>query len=115
NTLKETADSWTPENINAEYPAYTWADQLSKRNYARNSSMFIYDASYLSFRELSLSYSVPLERIKVKGISGLNISVTGQNLGYISESELFSPEAQGSIGGGYPLPRTIIFGLNVRF
>jgi len=115
NTLNETADSWTPENINAEYPAYTWADQLSKRNYARNSSMFIYDASYLSFRELSLSYSVPLERLKVKGISGLDISVTGQNLGYISQSELFSPEAEGSIGGGYPLPRTIIFGLNLRF
>src|SRR5690606_37433778 len=115
NTLEETADSWTPENVNAAYPAYTWADQLSKRNYARNSSMFIYNANYLSFREVSLSYSVPLERLSVKGISALDISVTGQNLGYISKSELFSPEAEGSIGGGYPLPRTIIFGLNLRF
>lgn len=115
NTLKETADSWTPENVNATYPTYTWADQLGKRNYARNSDMFIKDASYLSFRELSLSYSLPLDKIKIKGISAVDVSVTGQNLGYISKSELFSPEAEGQIGGGYPLPRTIIFGLNLKF
>lgn len=115
NTLNETADSWTPENVNAKYPTYTWADQLGKRNYARNSDMFIKDASYLSFREISLSYSLPLDKIKVKGISAVDVSVTGQNLGYISKSELFSPEAEGSIGGGYPLPRTIIFGLNLKF
>lgn len=115
NTLNETHDSWTPENVNAKYPTYTWADQLGKRNYARNTDMFIYDGSYLSFRELSLSYSLPLEKIKVKGISGIDVSVTGQNLGYISDSELFSPETEGYIGGGYPLPRTVIFGLNIKF
>jgi hypothetical protein len=115
NTLNETHDSWTPENVNAKYPTYTWADQLGKRNYARNSDMFIYDGSYLSFRELSRSYSLPLEKLNIRGISGVDVSVTGQNLGYISDSELFSPESEGYIGGGYPLPRTVIFGLNIKF
>ena len=115
NSLNETKDSWTPDNINAKYPTYTWADQLGKRNYARNSDMFIYDASYLSFREVSLSYSIPMQKLNIKGISAADVSVTGQNLGYISKSELFSPEIGGNVGAGYPLPRTVLFGLNLKF
>ena len=33
-------DTWTPENPNAKYPRYTWADQLNTKNFDRPSSMF---------------------------------------------------------------------------
>ncbi len=115
NTVKEVKDTWTPEHTNAKYPVYTWADQLGKRNYARNSTMFVYDASYLSFREISLSYIVPKNMLEPTGIKSCEVSVTGQNLGYWTASKLYTPELGGSVGGGYNLPITVIFGLNLKF
>ena len=117
NSLTETKDTWTPTNINASLPRYTWADQLGSRNYMRESSMFIYDASYLSFREVSLSYQIPEKILNKIGLAGLEFTATGQNLGYITKSKLYTPESS-STGGtyaGYPLPRTVIFGANFKF
>lgn len=123
NTLKQTKNSWTPENPKAKYPTYTWADQLEKRNYARPSSMFVYDGSYLAFREIALTYAFPKKWLDRAFISNLEVSVTGQNLGYLTEAKnVFSPEVSNEDSGtkyprngGYPLPRTVIFGLNLTF
>lgn len=115
NTVEQTRQTWTPDNTEAAYPRYMWADQLGKRNYARESSLFIYDASYLSFREVSLTYNFPTMLFETTGIKGLEVSVTGQNLGYLSASKLYTPEVGGSVNGGYGLPRTVIFGLNLKF
>lgn len=123
NTLKQTKNTWTPENPNAKYPTYTWADQLEKRNYARPSSMFVYNGNYLAFREVSLTYSLPKKWIQKAAIQKLEFSVTGQNLGYWTAAKnVFSPEVSGEDSstqyprnGGYPLPRTVILGVNVTF
>lgn len=115
NTVVETKDTWTTENPNAQYPKYMWADQLGKRNYARQSTLFIYDASYLSFREISLSYNLPKSLLENTGVRGVELSVTGQNLGYLTASKLYTPEVGGNVNGGYSLPRTVIFGLNLKF
>ncbi|TNF44359.1 MAG: TonB-dependent receptor [Bacteroidetes bacterium] len=117
NTIEDTKQTWTPENIDAEYPIYVWADQLGKRNYARESDIFAYEASYLSFREVSLNYNVPMEWLDINRNTALEISVTGQNLGYLTASKLYTPEVSstGGTGGGYGLPRTIIFGVNLKF
>lgn len=117
NTIEETKQTWTPENTNAEYPIYVWADQLGKRNYARESDMFAYESSYLAFRELSLKYNVPMEWIDFNRNMALEVSVTGQNLGYITASKLYTPEVSstGGTGGGYGLPKTVIFGVNLKF
>jgi TonB-linked SusC/RagA family outer membrane protein len=117
NTLEDSKQTWTPENTSAPYPIYTWADQLGKRNYARNNSMFVYNANYLAFREVSLIYSLPRNWMEITGIGGIDISVTGQNLGYLTASKLYTPEnsSTSGTGGGYALPRTIIFGVDIRF
>jgi hypothetical protein len=117
NTIEDTKQTWTPENIDAEYPIYVWADQLGKRNYARESDIFAYEASYLSFREVSLNYNVPMDWLDINRNTALEISVTGQNLGYLTASKLYTPEVSntGGTGGGYGLPRTIIFGVNLKF
>ena len=110
NTITETNKTWSPENPNGKYPIYTWADQLGKRNYARNTTMFIYNGNYLALRELALSYNLPKNWVKKARLESVLVSMTGQNLGYF----VHSPEA-GSNNGGYPLPRTLILGLNVTF
>ena len=115
NTISETFDTWSVNNPNAKFPTYVWADQLGKRNYCRESSMFAYRGDYLAFREVSLSYKLPSQWIQKAKLSNVEVSVTGQNLGYLTAAKhLFSPE-QANNNGGYPLPRTIILGLNVTF
>jgi TonB-linked SusC/RagA family outer membrane protein len=114
NTTTAVNDTWSPENPNAKYPTYYWADQLFKNNTFRTSSMFYNKADYLAFREISLSYSLPADLLAKLKIEGIKFSLTGQNLGYFSKSTLFTPEKtdQGiNVTGGYPLPRTVIFGV----
>lgn len=126
NTVEEMKETWTPENPGAKYPTYTWADQLEKRNYARPSSMFVYNGNYLAFRELSLTYSLPKTLLSKWNIQQLDFTVTGQNLGYLTAARnVHSPELSNEGGiwsddesdrsGGYPLPRTVIFGVNLTF
>lgn len=126
NTVEKTKETWTPENPGAKYPTYTWADQLEKRNYARPSSMFVYNGNYLAFRELSLTYSIPKTLLGKWNIQQLDLTVTGQNLGYLTAAKnVHSPELSNEGGiwsadgpdrsGGYPLPRTVIFGVNLTF
>jgi hypothetical protein len=115
NTITTTKDSWTPENVNAKYPKYYWADQGGKRNYDRSTNMFGNKANYLCFRELSLSYDLPQKWVNTVGVSNLQLSLTGQNLGYLSKSKLYTPELGGTLDGGYYLPRTMIFGVSLTF
>ncbi|GJH40776.1 SusC/RagA family TonB-linked outer membrane protein [Capnocytophaga sp. HP1101] len=73
NTVEQVKDTWTPENPTAKYPKYMWADQLGKRNYFRSSSMFIYEGSYLAFREVALSYDFEKDILKKIGLTGLEL------------------------------------------
>lgn len=108
-------DTWTPENPNAKYPRYTWADQLNTKNFDRPSDMFWANSSYLCFRDVSLSYSLPSHILKPACISGLTLTVTGQNLGYITNSQINLPERTGNQNSAYIIPTQLIFGANLQF
>ena len=74
--------------------------------------MFAYDGAYLAFRELSLSYSLPKSLANKIKLEKVDLSVTGQNLGYLTQCKsVATPEA----GSGYALPRTLLFGINLTF
>ena len=113
NMTKDVRDTWTPDNPDAKYPRYVWADQLNTKNFDRPSGMFWRKSNYLAFREVTLSYNIPksmLSRIKIpKAI----ISVTGQNLGYLSDRLLNLPERTGDQNGAYIIPTQLIFGLDI--
>lgn len=108
-------DTWTPENPNAPYPRYTWADQLNSKNFDRPNNMFWVNSSYLSFKEVSLSYSVPKTILNKAWIQGLTLTATGQNLGYISNKLLNLPERTGLQNSAYTIPTVLIFGANLTF
>lgn len=57
---------------------------------------YIYSATAIRLRELSLSYNVP---VKVKGISNLTLSAIGSNLFFIKKDAPFDPE---QVSGVYP-------------
>ena len=117
NTTTQVFDTWTPENPSAKYPTFYWADQNFKNNTSRESSMFYNKGDYLAFRELTLAYNLPITLAQRAKLEGLKVSFTGQNLHYWTKNALFSAES-GSVGqggGGYPLPRTFILGLQLTF
>ncbi|MBD1420904.1 SusC/RagA family TonB-linked outer membrane protein [Sphingobacterium chuzhouense] len=108
-------DTWTPDNPNAKYPRYVWADQLNMKNFDRPSNLFYVNSNYLAFREVSLSYSVPKEWISRAKIAGLTLTATGQNLGYISNKLNSLPERTGFQNSAYTIPTMLIFGGKITF
>ena len=116
NSISLVKDTWSEDNPNGKYPVYGWADFLGKRNYDRISDINCYRGNYLAVREINLSYSLPKSLIQKLGMSKVDFSVTAQNLGYITAAKnMASPEYGVSQNGGYPLPRSVVFGLNVTF
>lgn len=114
NTTTEVFDTWSENNKGAKYPRYVYADQLGPGNYNRTSNLFAYRGNYLAVRELSLSYSLPKSLVQKFYCQRLDVSITGQNLGYWTAAPVASPEVS-SAGAGYALPRTLLFGINLTF
>lgn len=112
-------------------PIYTENDvYVDPRNYWGNvanghiTKPFIYDASYVKLREVSLSYTFKGDALKsLKFVKGLTMSVIGRNLWLIhSNVPNIDPESSYSIsnGQGYeygslPQRRSYGFNLNVNF
>lgn len=116
NMTTEVKKTWSETNPNGTLPKYYWADQLGKSNYYRTSTMFAYSGSYIAFREISLTYSLPKSIIGKAKLERLDLSVTGQNLGYLTQAKnITTPEAGTNAGSGYGLPRTLLFGVNLSF
>lgn len=117
-------DTWTEENKGAKLPRYQYADFLGTANFGRVSDLNVYNGAYLAFREISLSYSLPKAWVTKAYCQKVDLSVTAQNLGYWTSipskqpENIFTPDPNSNgltHGTGYPLPRTILFGLNVTF
>jgi TonB-linked SusC/RagA family outer membrane protein len=115
NATDRVLDTWTPENPDAPLPRYVWADQLNTKNFDRPSSMFFVNSSYLAFREVTLSYSLPKDLISRIKMSAFSVNLSGQNLGYLTNKYLTLPERTGSQNSGYIIPTQFILGINATF
>lgn len=91
--------------------------------YLRNPSAgFVYDASFVKLREVSLTYSIPAAIVsKVGAFKGVDISLVGRNLWIISKNlPDADPEdalSSGNLGQGYSsgsFPAVRTFGGNIR-
>ena len=87
------------------------------------SEEFVYDASFIKFRSLSLGYSVPQSLLNKGFIKGFSISVVARNIAILMkhtpnidpESNLNNTNAQGLELSGYPPVRNIGLNVNVKF
>ena len=94
----------------------------SSKNYI-NSSRYVYDASFIKLKNLSLSYHIPENWIDRAKIRNLEIYVSGQNLITITHYPGYDPEisnqtnalTQGLETGVIPNPRTYTIGLRAGF
>lgn len=84
---------------------------------------FVYDASFIKLRSLSLSYTVPAKTLSNTFIKGINVSVVGRNLATIMkhtpnidpESSLNNGNGQGLELSGYPAVRSMGVNVNLKF
>ena len=85
---------------------------------------FIYDASYVKLREVSLAYSLPKAMMaKLAPFKGIEFSLVGRNLWIIHKNLPYAdPEdnygagnLQGYQGNGYPSTRSIAFNIKFKF
>lgn len=87
---------------------------------------FVYDASYIKLREVSLGYSLPKSIFKGsfgKAFKGIDVSVVGRNLAILHkklpyadpEDGFSSGNLQGIQTGSYPAVRNIALNVKFRF
>lgn len=93
-------------------------------NKATPASAFLLDASYLKFRELSISYNLPVDMLKKSPFSNVGLSVYGKNLKYwLPKENTFADPEVGGVGGGSDAqgiettttPSTRSFGIDLKF
>jgi TonB-linked SusC/RagA family outer membrane protein len=123
---------WWEQGDNAKYPRYSVASDWDngKRNHQRyvqayndvgvdygyytDNSLYITDGDWLAFREVSLSYTIPKNRLQ--NIASVTLTGGVHNLGYITGYEGMSPEQyNGAEFGRYPNPTQYKFGVRVTF
>ncbi len=92
--------------------------------YRRNPAAgFIYDASFVKLREVTLGFDLPTRFIKNGSVKGIRLSLYGRNLWIIDknlphadpEDGMSSGNVQGYQVGSYPTSRTMGVNLNVKF
>ena len=110
---------WTPENPNAKYPVIKTSSQ------AQMSNRFVEDGSFLRFKNIQLSYNLPVSQLHIKWMKRAQLYVSGQNLITFTKYSWYDPEvnsygSSNSIVQGvdhyvYPAAKTTTIGLRVGF
>lgn len=111
------------DNYTASEPRLVRADP--NQNILRSSDRYVFDASYVRVKNITLGYRFNQNALRSMGATNLRIYVTGQNLLTFSDYFGLEPEV-GSFSSGtgldagidrliYPQPSSVIFGLQLGF
>lgn len=89
----------------------------SGSGYSTNNSLYYEKGDFLAFREVSLSYQVPLPAVFRTGhIESLSLFAGAFNLGYLSSYSGLMPEIySGNDQGSYARPRMYDLGIKLNF
>jgi TonB-linked SusC/RagA family outer membrane protein len=105
------------ENTQAVNPQNYW-----QTVFQNTPSPFIYDASYVKLREITLGYSFPKKWLGAIKVSSLNMSFFARNLFVISDVPNVDPESMYTAGNGQgfeygslPFRRSYGFNVKVKF
>ncbi|QNL52031.1 TonB-dependent receptor [Olivibacter sp. SDN3] len=110
---REMANRWTPENTQTDVPRLGGASAEA----SSQSTRFLYDASYLRLRNLSLGYTFPQQFAQRLGLNRLGIQLLGENLLTFFKHKGMDPEQtiEGTTYFRYPAMRVISGGINIGF
>lgn len=108
---KDVLKSWHTAGVASDIPRLDIADA----NLNAASSRWLTDASYLSFRNVNLSYNLPKTWLNKLTVSSARVFVTGENLGLLSKRKGLNPSESfnGTVANTYLPSRTISFGISL--
>jgi TonB-linked SusC/RagA family outer membrane protein len=129
------ANSWRPDNLNAQYPKVSPGG--TKRNYEKGPNSYsIKDGSFMRLKNVQLGYTIPATAFGKTGIESLRIYVSAENLFVLTPYKGDDPEIGNGIrlnsneggvnnspsyimgmdyGDRYPIQKTYTIGLSVKF
>ncbi|MDN5202167.1 TonB-dependent receptor [Fulvivirgaceae bacterium BMA10] len=108
-------DRWTPENTGASMPRLYFSTGPSN---SMANSFFVFDRSYLRFKNLQIGYSLPQEILDNIFLEKVRVYVNGSNLFTITDFPYFDPERpSGADRGGQGFPNLRVFsgGVSLTF
>ena len=108
------------DNPGAAYPRTLLSS--GDKNYV-TSSWWVQNTSFLKLRNAQIGYKLPKSILEGAGFKSFRVYVSGENLLVLTNFEGFDPEipTSGTVlpifsgGGGYPVTRTLLVGLNLTF
>lgn len=118
---KKLYNNWFSENnLTAKYarPLVSPTDKLYE-----SSNYMLEDGSYLRFNNITLGYRLPKKILNKMNVGDLRFYVTAHNPFTITSYSGYNPEVSMSSNpltpgidyGGYPVNKSIVFGINVNF
>ena len=121
--LSATTDNPTLRNLSQEYydncfdmaganALYPRLSTENVANNAQNSTIWYRNANWLKLRDCEIYYKLPASVIEPLKISGAKIFVQGQNL--LSFDNIDAMDAE-NLNTGYPVMKSVNFGLSVQF
>lgn len=104
-------------------PAEQYFQDISAGGTDHIAKEFVYDASFIKWRSLILSYSVPSSFLQKRFIREITVSLVGRNLAILMkhtpnidpESSVNNTNGQGLELSGYPGTRSLGFNLGLKF
>ena len=123
---KDVLKAWKKPGDKTKYAKFYANDSnWGNDNYNRSpTNTFTYKGDYLCLREITLQYSLPSKLFTKVGLKGVTLTVSGNNLCYLTEVKGISPETGASTtyeGSGdnayynYPPIRRFSFGVRLIF
>lgn len=102
---------WTPENRETNIPALNGNTDVTMQ-----STRALFDADYLSLKNMTVGYSLPPAAVNKIKLSGLRIYITGENLLLFTKNEGTDPQQSftGTLGNEYPPLRSASIGLSIN-
>lgn len=91
---QEILDAWTPDNTDTDVP------KLDINYSPKNSSRFLYDASFIRLRNISFGYNIPKGLCDKLMLSNMRVYISGQNLLTFTKFPGWDPEVLRNVQPG---------------
>ena len=121
NTIYNYYDNyWRPDRTDARYAApnrKAWDETFT-------TGILTFNSTFVNFQNIAFGYTIPKPLVNKFNLSNVRLYLTVQNAFMITKYPGYNPEAnaygnsslaQAIDAGGYPLTRTVSFGLNLAF
>ncbi|NLR80725.1 SusC/RagA family TonB-linked outer membrane protein [Chitinophaga eiseniae] len=115
-------DRWHGEGTSNYLPRVTQNNEPNQ-NYTRFSDLYVHNGAFLRIKSINLGYDLKRTLLKRLPMQQLRLYVSGLNVFTFTHYRGLDPEvgygidpwSSGTDLGYFPQPRTILFGLNVKF